>query len=310
MSISDSPVNLGAASFMRNFLPGFTFSVLLSYTFIPGITPTSELLGSLEFAQKLILWAFVGLVLGLLISSKDFYVYQVLNGYKCGLPWVFAWRYSKELEKYEKDRNELNELNKGGKGSCSEHRILSLSSKIRKNPFDKNINPKFFKPVTWTRLGNTIEEYQTYSEVCYGMRFNVFFYRLWYVLSKDEQDDIEQRGAKSDFLSYMSFLFLLYSLVSGFGWFSQIGDMSIAGLSGYELGGVIWILSFILSILIHRIFYECSISAHENYGGYIKALFDIHHKDLIAILTPSDQKEIEKCLDYSGRFEDYTQFNE
>jgi len=310
MSISDSPANLGVASFMRNFLPGFMFSILLSYTFIPDTLSISKIFSSTNFANILFLEAFFGLMLGLLISSKDFYVYQVLNGYKCGHPRVFEWRYSKELEKYEKNKNELMQLNNGKKNSRSEQRILYLSSKIRKNPFDKSINPKFFRPITWTRLGNIIEEYQTYPEVCYGMRFNVFFYRLWYVLSKDEQEDIEQRGAKADFLSYMSFLFLLYSLAAGFGWFSQISDMSIIGLSGYKLGVVIWVLCFILSILIHRIFYECSISAHENYGGYIKALFDVHHKDLIAVLTPSDQKEIEKCLDYSSRFEDYTQFNE
>lgn len=309
MSISDSPANLGTASFMRNFLPGFAFSILLTYTFIPGITAISKIFSSLDFTQKLILWAFIGLMLGFLISSKDFYVYQVLNGYRCG-PRVFAWRYSKELLKYEKDKNELSRLIKGERDPSSEHRILSLSGKIRKNPFNKTISPNFFKPITWTRLGNIIEEYQTYSEVCYGMRFNVFFYRLWYVLSKDEQDDIEQRGAKADFLSYMSFLFLLYSPVAGFGLFSQIGGKSIIGLSGYRLGIFVWILAFICSFLIHRIFYECSLSAHENYGGYIKALFDVHHKDLIEILPPADQKKIEKCLDYSSRFEDYTQFNE
>lgn len=308
MSISDSPANLGAASFMRNFLPGFAFSILLSYTFMPGITPSSGILGSLDFAQKLIIWAFIGLMLGFLISSKDFYIYQVLNGYRCG-PRFFSWRYSKELKKYEKDKNNLAMLCKGEKDSSSEHRILSLSSKIRKNPFDRTITPNFFKPITWTRLGNIIEEYQTYSEVCYGMRFNVFFYRLWYVLSKDEQDDIEQRGAKADFLSYMSFLFLIYSPVAGFGLFSQISGASLFGLSGYRLGAFTWILAFIFSIIIHRIFYECSLSAHENYGGYVKALFDVHHKDLIEILPSSDQKEIEKCLDYSSRFEDYTQFN-
>jgi hypothetical protein len=224
-------------------------------------------------------------------------------------PRVFAWLYSKELIKYEKDKEELRRLNVAEYNPKTEARILSLSEKMRKNPFNNNIDPKFFKPITWTRLGNILEEYQTYSEIFYGMRFNVFFYRLWYVLSKDEQEDIEQRGAKADFLSYMSFLFLLYSFIAGFGCYSQIRSMTIMGLFGYKLFFVTWIANFVFFLFVHRIFYECSISAHENYGGYIKALFDIHHKDLLAILNPSDQKEIDRCLDYSSRFEDYTQFN-
>ena len=48
-------------------------------------------------------------------------------------------------------------------------------------------------------LGNVIAEYEKYPEVCYGMVFDVFWYRLWYILAKDEQEDIGERGAKAVF---------------------------------------------------------------------------------------------------------------
>ena len=41
-------------------------------------------------------------------------------------------------------------------------------------------------------------------------------------------------------------------------------------------------------LLIHRFFYNAAVDAHENYGGYIKALFDLYHGDSLKKLKSFD----------------------
>jgi hypothetical protein len=315
MSITDVPTDFGAASFMKNFLPGFLFSVLLSYTFFPAFYPISNIFLNMDFVSRIAFWTISGVVLGIIISSNDFYIYKILSGYK-GLPsYLCSILNAQELNEYNKNKNLLKYLQKEPRPStncmsCIEDKIIELSGEIRKYPFNKDPSINFFYPVTWTKLGNIIAEYETYPEVCYGMSFNVFWYRLWYVLSKDEQEDIGQRGAKSDFLSYMAFLFFLYSFFAGFGIYPQIKEFLSFGASD-EIARwfIVWFLSFVVFFVIHRIFYDSAIEAHENYGGYIKALFDIHYDDILNILRPANSLDEDKCKIYSGYFEDYLQFN-
>lgn len=183
-------------------------------------------------------------------------------------------------------------------------KIGDLSGKLRKYPF--NEEEKYNYPITWTRLGNVLAEYEGYSEVCYGMHFNVFWQRLWYILSKDEREDIEQRGATADFLSYMALLILIYAPFSGIGWYLQLQNYK-SPLGLFDSIYFIWILSFIGFLLVHRSIYNAAVDEHERYGGYIKALFDIHHSELLAILPNPTQMDIKKCLEYSENFEDYSQ---
>lgn len=324
MSITDIPTDFGAASFMRVLLPGFLFVILISYTFFPLSATISGIFLSNDITVMLLFWIVSGFVIGTIISSKDFYIYNILNGYKCVPLFIKEFFNYEEINDYNQVKNSLTSLNEEKERlepnyndpdckyrlACIEDEILKLSKKLRNYPFDKDGDPKFFYPATWTRLGNVIEEYERYSQICYGMTFDVFWYRLWYILSTDEQDDVGQRGAKADFLSYMAFLFLLYSLIAGFGIYPQLKNYIFPGNEGNTILAFfdVWLGSFLILYLIHRIFYNAAIDAHENYGGYIKALFDLHHEDLYGKIKPSTSDEIEKCEELSSNFEDYTQF--
>jgi hypothetical protein len=321
MSITDIPTDFGEASFMRVLLPGFLFTIILSYTFFPLLPAISGIFFAMDIANKLLFWIISGYVLGMLISSKDFLIYKILNGYKCIHPVIAEFLNNKEIDSYNKDKQLLDSLNEEKKRPDSndkyelayiDYEILRLSSKLRNYPFNKNIDPKFFYPITWTTLGNIIAEYETYPEICYGMVFDVFWYRLWHILSKDEQEDISQRGAKADFLSYMSFLFLLYSLIAGFGIYPQVKDYLFSRIDSntFQAFFAVWLGSFVIFYIIHRFFYDASIDAHEIYGGHIKALFDLHHNDLLEKLKSPTLSEITKCEEYSENFEDYSQFRD
>lgn len=312
MAISDIPTSFGTATFMRNFLPGFLFLVIFSYTFSSYISIISNAFNSLDIVNKLLIWTILGFVFGLIISSLDFAIYKLLSGYNLFHPsigYIYAKLNGREIAKYNEliktlksSRNEI-EQNPQNEQACNLN--IRCSTKLKMYPFNKD--KKYYYPQTWTRLGNVIAEYENYSKVCYEMSFNVFWHRLWYLLSKEVQDDISERGAKADFFSYMAFLFLIYSPFAGIGWYPQVKNfmLSLSYLPSWSLFPLVWLISFILSLLAFYILYDMAVRAHENYGGYIEALFDLHHPDILKLLRYPSHYENEICREFSQNFESY-----
>ena len=150
MAISDIPTNFGAASFMRNFLPGFLFTIILSYTFLPISPYTAPHFAALDLTSKLIFFIITGFVLGLIISSRDFDIYKTLGGYKTGTSVISRRLYERKLRSYE-NQNELNtKLNNNNLDLASRIKLSEIGDTLREYPF--NLGRRYFYPETWTRL--------------------------------------------------------------------------------------------------------------------------------------------------------------
>jgi len=142
--------------------------------------------------------------------------------------------------------------------------LVDMSNKLRKFPFD--IDELCTRPISPTRLGNIINEYESYPKVQYGMNFNVFWSRLWQIISKDSRDDLDFRAAKADFLIYILTIWILFSPVITYRVSTNFGIPAI--------------FIIILCFLIALILYDIAVLAHENYGDYVKATFDLYRIDL------------------------------
>jgi hypothetical protein len=81
--------------------------------------------------------------------------------------------------------------------------------------------------------------------------------------------------------------------------------LSLSYLPSWSLFPLIWLISFILSLLAFYILYDMAVRAHENYGGYIEALFDLHHSDILKLLRYPSHYENEICREFSQNFESY-----
>lgn len=163
----------------------------------------------------------------------------------------------KDLKK--EDKKELLEIN---------YEASKLGDEVRKFPYnpDKGFYSKRY-PEEATIFGNVLAEYESYSEKQYGMHIMVFWPHLWLILPKELKEDLDLRGAKADFLVYLSFIFLSYTLIGGVGFYFQ-QKLLIA------------IICILVSLFLCFFFYEISIQVHKSYGRYIKAVFDIYRVDL------------------------------
>ena len=281
MAIADVPTSLGSSFFIKTFLPGFVASILYTYAAMPIIAGSFWL--SLTLASKLILWIISGIVFGMVITSLDLYIYQFFERIRFWPEPIRRWKYERILRYFEKIDNDLKNIearigeinNKKEQTEENEKELLELNYKasklwteVRVFPYDPN--EKFFSkrhPEEPTRLGNVIAEYETYSEKQYGMHMMVFWQHLWFILPKELKKDLDLQGAKVDFLVYLSFIFLIYIFIGGFGFFVQ-QKLLIA------------IISILVSLFLCFFFYRISIQAHKSYGRYIKAIFDIYRVDL------------------------------
>jgi hypothetical protein len=95
----------------------------------------------------------------------------------------------------------------------------------------------------------------------------VYWQHLWLILPAEVKEDLDLRGAKVDFLVYLSFILLSYAFVGG-AYFLCNGAVKEA------------MFCFIVSILLSFFFYTASVSSVKNYGRYIKAVFDLYRFDL------------------------------
>jgi len=281
MAIADVPTSFGSSFFIKTFLPGFVALILYSSAVMPIVA--SSFWVSLTIESKLILWIIFGTVVGMVITSLDLYIYQFFEGIRFWPKTIWRWKYErilrhfgkidnelknvearikdmgKKKERTEKDKKDLLELN---------YEASNLWAKVREYPYDPD--EKFFSkrhPEEANRLGNVLAEYEHYSEKQYGMHMMALWSHLWLILPKELKEDLDLRGAKVDFLIYLSIIFLSYIFIGGVGFFVQQKHL-------------VAVICILVSLFLWFFFYRISIQAHKSYGRFIKAVFDLYRFDL------------------------------
>lgn len=289
MSIADVPTSFGSSFFIKTLLPGFIASILYSSAMMPIIA--SSFWASLTIENKLIFCTTLAIVIGMVITSLDLYIYQFFEGIRFWPNWIWWWKYERLQRRFEKIDGQLENL-KGLRmeirkniqtGEYKElidlnHKSSKLWAEVRKFPYhpDKRSYSKRY-PDEATVFGNVLAEYEGYSEEQYGIPAMVFWQHLWFILHKDLKEDLDLRGAKADFIVYLSFIFLSYTLIGGIGFYFQRNAWVTILTYDLPLGAII---CFFISIVLCFFFYHVSISIHESYGRCIKAIFDLHRFDL------------------------------
>lgn len=271
------PTSFGFSTFIRVLLPGFVFSLLCNYFLLPIVPLTiisSSIIDKILLApllDKVLIWAISGMIFGMLISSLDYYIYRLFTGAGI-LPKLF-WdgMYSSLISEFNKLINEYDP--KYDRSLCTEnpeecrelnHDLGKMSNKLCQYPFDEDRSYTY--PISATRLGNVINEYESYSKILYGMDFSIFWSRLWHLMSKDNRDDLDLQGAKADFTIYLLTIWIIF--------------IPLITYSFYNLIGSIAVLIAVVCIFIALGLYDVGVLAHVNYGCYVKAAFDTYRIDL------------------------------
>ncbi|KAF5413539.1 MAG: hypothetical protein C5S49_08300 [Candidatus Methanogaster sp.] len=331
MAITDVPTSFGSSSFIKTFLPGFVASVLYSFAVMPIIA--SSFWASLTIENKLFFCVILAIVIGMVITSLDLYIYQFFEGiyfwpnllrrWKCEKIQRYFKKIDDELEKIDDELKDLKDQKREIRAKNEQikeykedlagliHKSSKLWAEVRKFPYnpDKGYYSERY-PEEATIFGNVLAEYEGYSEKQYGMHMMVFWQHLWFILPNELKEDLDLRGAKADFTVYLSFVFLSYALIGGIGFYLQ--RTTWVSISTYDipLGAII---CFFISIVLCFLFYYISISIHKSYGRYIKAVFDLYRVDLAEKLKMSintvnsvpDDAEREKWRKYWKYLLDY-----
>ncbi|MFA6373074.1 MAG: hypothetical protein WCW68_10645 [Methanothrix sp.] len=266
------PTSFGFSTFIRVLLPGFIFSLLCTYFVLP-IIPLSiiDKILLLSLLDKILIWAITGMLFGIIISSLDYYIYRFFTG--SGILPKFIWdgmykslifEFKKLINDYDIKLEKLSNTEDTEEYRKLNHDLVNMSNKLRQLPF--NMDKLYTYPVSPTRLGNVINEYESYPKMQYGMNFNVFWSRLWHIMSKDSRDDLDFRGAKADFLIYLLAIWIIFIPFVTYSFYDSIGSDVV--------------LIILLYIIITLVLYDVSVLAHENYGSYVKAAFDTYRIDL------------------------------
>ncbi|MCX9011466.1 MAG: hypothetical protein OIN66_10130 [Candidatus Methanoperedens sp.] len=326
MGLTDIPTSFGSSFFIRIFFPASIATALYSLAFY-GVLKGLFWFG-LSFENKILVLLIISLVIGILLSICDIYIYQLYEG-------IWGWPnflkkifYNRQIKKFKTLDNELEttydkisnleknlkNLNNSEKEKANvelwllNRRLCQLSAELRKFPYNPDYNSYCQRyPEKPTEFGNVIAEYELYSQKQYGMDMMVFWQHLWLILPKESKDDLDLRSARADFNVYMSVLLLLFLPIGTIGfWFQPNTWYQIF----YWNIPVAAIISFLISLLGWFAFYRISISEHKAYGRYIKAVFDLYRFDLakkldikISIFPEIEKNLWEKQTDY---FLDYT----
>ena len=275
MAPTEIPVNFDFSAFIKIFLPGFLSSILFSLVIIPIIA--DSFWTSLTLSDKLLAWIIFGILFGMILTSLEMYIYQFYEGIRFWPKKIWDWKYNRILNDFKN---------------------IDAPSKEREYPYDPYKKRRY--PQEATRLGNVMAEYESYSKVQYGMNMNVFWPHLRYILTKEQREYLDIKGAKVDFLIYISFIFLIYTPFAGIGLSYQLTDINWNDIKIHDLFvfSIISIVISLISLLISYLFYTISIPALIIYGKQVKALFDIDRVELaekfnIKISSIPNEEEIE-----------------
>jgi len=298
MGIADIPTNLGPSFLIRSFIPGFIASSLYYLTFYAAFSGSeaniTAIIGDLAklFVSTgsnnstapfdvLLILSILAIILGMMLSELDVQIYHLFEGLRFWPNVIWNWRYRMVLDRFheideglEAAKLRKREIREQGENLFYEEEMRDLlcnesklSGEAREYPFNPGKSHCKRYPDAVTRLGNVIAEYEQYPEIQYGMHMMVFWQHLWLVLPADVKEDLDLRGAKVDFLVYLSFILLTYAFVSGAVFF-KIGNYLMA------------FICIVGSLSLSFLFYIASISSVKDYGRYIKAVFDLYRFDL------------------------------
>lgn len=311
MALSDVPTSFGFPTFIRIFLPGLVGSIIFTYIYNPYYQISS-------IADTLLFWIISGIIFGMILGSLDLYIYQFFEGICFWRHCIWGWQYRRVLNHRRKLYKELKYKITARNVTGNEEENKNLSITIKNLSDRLKEYPNNPQDIEATRLGNVLADYETYSNEQYGMSFNVFWRRILLVLPQEIRDEIELRSAEADFPVYISFIFFLCSFLAGFRLISLKDAISVLinqtlGLSGKEqfiLFLAIVIIVICISLVISRIFYIISISAHKKYGRYVKAIIDIYRIEYAKKIgidtgTIPTEEEKEKWAIYGRFLQDY-----
>jgi len=220
MSSANFSTNLDLPFLIKILLPGFVTAFLGTYLLFPlatlviGYSPIFDFAGTilnLSLIDKLILWVISGFILGIVITSLDSYIYDIFQGFMFWPCWIREWCYIGHRDIYNKLTTDIPHLQRIRDNSNNEIEIENLTNEIRKMSKDIREYPIDEEFIESTKLGNIIAEYETYSDKQYGIKFNIFMSRLWYILPEEVRKDIQLRGARADSLVYLSFIFFIFA---------------------------------------------------------------------------------------------------
>ncbi len=298
MGIADIPTSFGPSFIIRTFIPGFIASLIYyipfyslyhnliqnKYTYPDCFQEIINMLNTnnSSFTDIILVFAILGILLGIMLSELDVQIYQFFESLRFWPEPVWNWRYRAVLDEFnEIDRGlyqvklRKKEIHEMEENSCDEMELRELlckeselSAKAREYPYNPNMGT-FCKryPDAATRFGNIIAEYEQYSEIQYGMHMLVFWQHLWLILPSEIKEDLDLRGAKVDFLVYLSFIFLVYAFVGS----------AAFHFCGFTLEAIV---CSICSLILAYLFYSTSISSVKDYGRHVKAVFDLYRFDL------------------------------
>jgi hypothetical protein len=227
---------------------------------------------------------------GWLILAADMPIYMLLEGRRY---WpTFLWQ---KLHKCEQNR--LQKLNKevdkyytkDESTRDDKRRWVEASVGKRSYPIEKDNGDRIASSPT--RLGNTIDAFETYSETRYGLEAVFYWPRIWINLSKDLREEIDNQQAMADSAVYSTFalacasiLWVLYGLfeilerpVAIFLYkFGILHEPLGIGIFGYLPGFFPCFMIGLGSLLLSYVVYRLAVFINEQFGAVFMAVIDGH----------------------------------
>jgi hypothetical protein len=166
-------------------------------------------------------------------------------------------------------------------------RRLEAEVESRQYPINADGEPYVEFP---TRLGNIIEEYETYPRIKYGISSVFYWYRLWVVIDKDLRDEIDNAQSVVDSSVYISFSLYLSGVIMfayagvdaamniyrGWSWLSYVDNMHLP----YVPAPPDLICMGLACLIAGFVVYRLTLTAHASFGELFKSIFDMHRSKL------------------------------
>lgn len=304
------PTSFGLAFFLR-ILPGFisSFPIIIVVSPYIGLDWTP-----LPFEQKILIVGIVGLILGIVLYSLDFFIYTRYEGrygWPTCLKQLMITRLNNKIRrKYAEESRlskETEDLKQKKTTSIEEQREIEalemewgeIWAYLLQFPMivtGKEIQRRALAP---TRFGNILLEGELYSEKKYGMDIVFFWPRMRFVVPENVWNEIDTTKALADFLVYLSFSLVIYAPIHIAGYLHQ-GHWQLA-----LMGIAIPLLAYLL--------YRFSWSVLRTYYDYIKAVFDTYRGELgkkMPIKTRAEIMQENEEWDKKWRYLQYHEYPE
>jgi hypothetical protein len=277
------PFDLGVKLFFRLLLPGFLLTL--------GISPLLfALLDIVRLAnQNQVAFVLTTILVGWLILAADMPIYMLLEGRR-------YWPDFLRQKLHESEQNRLCNLNKEVEKYCTKdkptpgeyRRCVEAYVETLSYPIGNDGERIARSP---TRLGNTIDAFETYSDTRYELEAIFYWPRIWINLNKDLREEIDNQQAMADSAVYSSFalacagifwvLYGVFSMLEGplaalvykLGLLPEpLGPGIFPYLPGFLACFMIGVASLLLSYVVYRL----AVFINEQFGAVFMAVIDGH----------------------------------